>query len=181
MKLSPFFKNNVMLRKSIMQASGHNNLASHTIQKYLLDTVPLPWSVGRLIGQANRCSEYLEYIHSRNIRVNKFEHFIVLASIYIDNFGNDFDLISESLFLRDPLNNILKEAKQVDEKILLTVQKIVNLLTNGKQFSKNYEALLYLWTNLVLLPSNYILVLEDTDVDVASIPLSIKVEISRYV
>jgi len=181
MKLIPFIKNNIQLRKSIMQISGHGNVTAHTLQKYLQDAVSLPWSVGGPIAQANRCSAYLEYVHSKSIRVDKFEYFVVLASIYSESLFDDFDVVAETVSLRTTVDTLFADAKKRDEKILLTAQKIVEAIVSSGKITKHYEALLFLWTNLVLLPSNYILVLEDTDTDIQSIPISIRMEISRHV
>ena len=181
MNLIPFVKNNVQLRKSIMQISGHGNITAHTLQKYLQDAIPLPWSVGEPIAQANRCSAYLEYVHSRGIRVDKFEYLIVLASTYSESLFEDFDVVAETVSLRNKIDTIFADATRKDEKILLTAKRIIEAIVNSGKITRHYEALLYLWTNLVLLPSNYILVLEDTDTDIQSIPMSIRMEISRHV
>jgi len=164
-----------------MQISGHGNITTHTLQKYLQDVVPLPWSIGEPIAQANRCSAYLEYVHSRSIRVDKFEYLIVLASTYSESLFEDFDVVAETVSLRNAVDTIFVNAKRKDEKILLTAQRIVEAVVGSGKITKHYEALLYLWTNLVLLPSNYILVLEDTDTDIQSIPMSVRMEISKYV
>jgi len=164
-----------------MQISGHGNITTHTLQKYLQDVVSLPWSVGKPIAQANRCSAYLEYVHSKSIRVDKFEYLVVLASTYSESLFEDFDVVADTVSLRDTVNTIFINAKKRDEKILLTAQRIAEAVICSGKITKHYEAFLYLWTNLVLLPSNYILVLEDTDTDKQSIPMSIRMEIDRHV
>jgi hypothetical protein len=181
MKLIPFVKNNIQLRKSILQVSGYGNITSHTLQRYLQDIVSLPWSAGCPIAQANRCSAYLEYVHSRSIRADKFEYFIVLASTYSESLFDDFDVVSETVSLRATIDSIFANARMRDEKILLTVKKVVEAFISSGRITKHYEALLFLWTNLVMLPSNYIVVLEDTDTDIQTVPMLIRGELSRYV
>ena len=181
MKLIPFIKNNLQLRKSILQLSGHENITSHILQKYLQDAISLPWSIGGPIAQANRCCSYFEYIHSRGVRIDKFEYFIVLASIYLDSLFDDFDIIAETISLRKIIDTIFLNAKRYDEKIFVTAQKILDAVANEGRITKHHEPLLFLWANLSLLPSNYILILEDTDICIQSIPISLKMEINKYV
>lgn len=163
MKLIKFTKDNMYLRHSLVRLAPCAHISVKLIYDYLKGGVKLFEPDARIISQADRCIKYIECVKLYKMPINTEDIIISLATYYPYNFLEETFLRADFPKELDALHKILLDNIEKDYSIFTAAKKVMDYITYSRLVKQNTLSVLFLLSNLMIVHSGYVMILEDTD------------------
>lgn len=179
MRIIPFTVGNMHIRHSVVRLSGENNMSIKTINDFLLGETRLTRKDSAVILQADRCVKFIEGIRKYKMPIDSEDYIITLVTFYPHDMMEESSLRAEFPKEMKELNRILKDNLERNLPVFTAAKNVLDFVTYSRLVKANTLPVVFLLANLMIVHSQHLLVLEDTDSVDPGLLLAIQMEVEK--